>query len=102
MQQKLIPKACQWCLAAVRVSAHQVSFPASPAVPPHTHTLARPLPPAGPVTFVCLAKGCPLPVREAVGRLLPAYVQLLEKFKELQVGAIVCLKRLQGRIPCVM
>ncbi|GLC44440.1 5-methyltetrahydropteroyltriglutamate--homocysteine methyltransferase [Pleodorina starrii] len=31
----------------------------------------------GPVTFVCLAKGCPLPVGEAVGRLLPAYCQLL-------------------------
>lgn len=44
------------------------------------------------MTFVCLAKGCPLPVREAVGRLLPAYVQLLEKFKELQVGGAPCVQ----------
>ncbi len=29
------------------------------------------------MTFVCLAKGCSLPVEEAVGRLVPAYEELL-------------------------
>ncbi|KXZ56801.1 METE protein [Gonium pectorale] len=42
----------------------------------------------GPVTFVCLAKGCPVPTDEAVRRLLPAYTELLRRLAGMRVPEV--------------
>ncbi|PNH08972.1 5-methyltetrahydropteroyltriglutamate--homocysteine methyltransferase [Tetrabaena socialis] len=42
----------------------------------------------GPVTFVALAKGCPLPTSEAVRRLLPAYCELLRRLAAMGVPEV--------------